>query len=270
MAEIKINFDLTFSRRFVMAIGTVAIMLCVVPELDSESVTLSTYYPAPSGVYTNMITTSDTFLARDGGSVNINTTATVALAKLNVAGGSIAGNYGLTPRYASWNAYGTGDGGAAIYNSNEGGYQALMLVGNNSGGGVRRVKVWDELTVNGNSIVTGNHSVSGNANVTGTATIAFSALLPGNGVNPETGFLRANGAIVSTQGPRCGGPLEYQYPTPGGGTIALCGGGYVTTASGYYTKYVVLPVDRGPNLLPPVNPTANYICCPCPQGGCTL
>lgn len=71
MAEIKIRFDLTFSRRFLTAVGAAAMMLCAVPELESESVTLSTYYPAPSGVYTNMITTGNTYLARDGGNASM-------------------------------------------------------------------------------------------------------------------------------------------------------------------------------------------------------
>ncbi|MDO8757111.1 MAG: hypothetical protein Q7J64_03790, partial [Elusimicrobiota bacterium] len=84
MAEIKLSFDLTFSRRFITSSATLAIMLCAVPELDSESVTLSTYYPAPSGVYTNMITTSDTYLARNGGNVGIGTVSPGA--KLDVSG----------------------------------------------------------------------------------------------------------------------------------------------------------------------------------------
>src|SRR4051812_12852564 len=75
MAEIRLKFDLSFSRRFLMAAGAAAMMLCAAPELDSESVTISTYYPAPSGVYTNMITTANTFLARDGGVVGVGTAA---------------------------------------------------------------------------------------------------------------------------------------------------------------------------------------------------
>jgi hypothetical protein len=69
MAEITINLNIVFNRRHFTGLGVVAIMLCAVPELNSESVTLSTYYPAPSGVYTNMLTTGDTYLARDAGSV---------------------------------------------------------------------------------------------------------------------------------------------------------------------------------------------------------
>ena len=40
-------------------------------------------------------------------------------------------------------------GGASIVNSNEPIYQALMIVGNNSAGGVRVVKLWDTLQVQG-------------------------------------------------------------------------------------------------------------------------
>jgi hypothetical protein len=35
-------------------------------ELSSETVTLSTYYPAPSGVYTQLITTGNGYFSRDG------------------------------------------------------------------------------------------------------------------------------------------------------------------------------------------------------------
>ncbi|MGD0710297.1 MAG: hypothetical protein ABR968_03875, partial [Bacteroidales bacterium] len=48
------------------------------------------------------------------GNVGIGTTSPGY--KLTVSGGAIGGNYGLLPNYAGWAAYGTGDGGAAIYN----------------------------------------------------------------------------------------------------------------------------------------------------------
>jgi hypothetical protein len=69
MAEIKLTLDLKFSRRFVAVLGAAAVIFCVVPGLDSESVTLSTYYPAPSGIYTQLITTGNTWLGRNGGLV---------------------------------------------------------------------------------------------------------------------------------------------------------------------------------------------------------
>ena len=49
--------------------------------------------------------------------------------------------------YGNWT--GGAAGGAAIVNSNEGQYQALMIVGNSSAGGVRVVKMWDNVQVQG-------------------------------------------------------------------------------------------------------------------------
>lgn len=51
-----------------------ALLLVALPiELGSETLTLITTYPAPMGVYYKMITTDDTYLARDGGKVGIGT-----------------------------------------------------------------------------------------------------------------------------------------------------------------------------------------------------
>ena len=72
---IRLNFDLSFvygPRTFRAPLAAI-LLLAAVGDLNSESVTLSTYYPAPSGVYTQMITTGATWLARDGGNVGIGT-----------------------------------------------------------------------------------------------------------------------------------------------------------------------------------------------------
>jgi hypothetical protein len=59
-------------------------------ELASESVSLTTYYPAPSGVYAQMITTQNTYLARDGGGVAIGGAVPPAAGtKLAVTGGNV-------------------------------------------------------------------------------------------------------------------------------------------------------------------------------------
>src|SRR5580700_334620 len=79
MAELNIRLDIRLTPKVFR--GALAIMLLsgLAQELASESVTLTTYYPAPSGVYTQMITTNNTYLARDyainGGKVGIGTTA---------------------------------------------------------------------------------------------------------------------------------------------------------------------------------------------------
>ncbi|HEX4048530.1 MAG TPA: hypothetical protein VH309_11875, partial [Elusimicrobiota bacterium] len=75
MAELTVRFDLQFGARTVRFLAAAAMILSAVTEVASESVTLTTYYPAPSGVYSTMITTGNTYLARDGGEVGIQTAA---------------------------------------------------------------------------------------------------------------------------------------------------------------------------------------------------
>jgi hypothetical protein len=232
-----------------------AMMLSAVGELASENMTLTTYYPAPSGVYAQLITTGNTYLARDTAAnsqkVGIGTTAPGALLTVvngdntannilqvfprnlsqgvalgynyireigsngnnpmlidaqgpgalvlqsvgtgNVTiGRGVNGAYGLIPSYAAWAAYGTGDGGAAIYND-AGAYRTLMLVGNNSAGGVRQVSVWDQLNVNGNAFVNGNVTAQGSGGNRGYVSI----------LNNNTGCMETD----VTQGPVCGGGL---------------------------------------------------------------
>ena len=65
MAEIVIRLDLRVGegvRKSGRLLLAGALLFSLAPELASESVTLTTYYPAPSGVYTTMITTNNTYL----------------------------------------------------------------------------------------------------------------------------------------------------------------------------------------------------------------
>ena len=75
MSDIVIRIDRDVMRRALRRARQLsmlaAAMILPVSELSSESVTLSTYYPAPSGVYTQMITMGKTILAQDGASVTI-------------------------------------------------------------------------------------------------------------------------------------------------------------------------------------------------------
>lgn len=93
---IRLNFDVSFvygPRTWRVPLAAV-MLFAAVGDLNSESVTLSTYYPAPSGVYTQMITTNNTYLARDGGSVGIGTTTPGQ--KLSVAGNAyVSGRVGV-------------------------------------------------------------------------------------------------------------------------------------------------------------------------------
>ncbi|NNN07003.1 MAG: hypothetical protein HKL90_13990 [Elusimicrobia bacterium] len=74
MSNLNVRFDVNFSARFIRAALTGAMLLASASELASESVSLTTYYPAPSGVYTQLIGTSNTYMARDAGYLAIGTT----------------------------------------------------------------------------------------------------------------------------------------------------------------------------------------------------
>jgi hypothetical protein len=111
MAEIKIKLDLTFSRRVITSLGMAAVVFCVVPALNSESVTLSTYYPAPSGVYTQLITTGNTWLGRDGGIVWVGKYA-AAGTRLTVSNGNVGISTGTAYAKLSFNDLNDGTNGA--------------------------------------------------------------------------------------------------------------------------------------------------------------
>ncbi len=82
--SIDIRLRLHFEPRTLRPVLAGLFVFLLAADLASESVTLTTYYPAPSGVYTQMITTNNTFLARDAGNVGIGTAAPVS--KLDVTG----------------------------------------------------------------------------------------------------------------------------------------------------------------------------------------
>ena len=61
-----------------------------------------------------------------------------------------------------WTGYPDGkEKDKAEISNDSGSYKTLMLVGNKSGGGVRKVGVWDHLDVNGNQNITGKLTVNG-------------------------------------------------------------------------------------------------------------
>mgnify|MGYP001568016414 CR=1 FL=1 len=94
MANLRLQLDLTMSPLFLKSVFVGALLALLAPELGSENVTLTTYYPAPSGVYAKMITTDNTFLARDGGAASkVGIGTALPLSKLSVNGGTALGAY---------------------------------------------------------------------------------------------------------------------------------------------------------------------------------
>ena len=65
MADLTLRLELSFGGKSLRLMMAAAMAALAATEVASESVTLTTYYPAPSGVYTQMITTQNTYLVRD-------------------------------------------------------------------------------------------------------------------------------------------------------------------------------------------------------------
>ena len=188
-----------------------------------------------------------TKLAVVGGNVGIGSLSPAY--ELTVAGGAIGGNWGLTPNYAAWASYGTGDGGAAIYNDN-GAYQSLMIVGNNSSGGERQVHVWDDLTVN-NQFVVGSPGHSPWAAV-------------------DVGSQQGGDVLSEKIDNDC---ETFNYTICPSGVWSVCPPGYyVTTVEGFYSHQSAAStaVPGGSCLNEPSGLVGVALCCPCPSSGCTL
>lgn len=171
--------------------------------------------------------------------------------------GSIATDNDITfyrwfPKYSTW--VGNGDGGAAIVNSAESQYQALMIVGNNSGGGSRKVHLWDDVTVdnylyanyiiatnngNGTNFRIGDDSWLGDINEANTCRL--SGVTDGNVGGIRFGL---KGAHVGTWSSDYG---RLYCSHDGGGVEIYCGAGwmdwkvnsgsgcYVTMNTGFYS-----------------------------------
>ena len=87
MPNLNVRFSVDFSARVVRLVLIGAMLLASASQLASESVSLTTYYPAPSGVYTQLIATSNSYMARDAGFLDVGTNvAPPGEIKLAVAG----------------------------------------------------------------------------------------------------------------------------------------------------------------------------------------
>lgn len=83
----EIIFKIKFNRHQAMALLALFFLAWHPAFLGSETLTLTTYYPAPYGGYVSLLTTQQTLLARDAGRVGIGTPNPVD--KLGIAGGGI-------------------------------------------------------------------------------------------------------------------------------------------------------------------------------------
>jgi len=96
--EKVVVLQVKLTRKRCLFFALTLILLCFHPHMaGSETLTLTTYYPAPYGGYVSLLTTQLTMLARDGGSVGIGTPGPNA--KLDVKGlGNTAATFSLGVR----------------------------------------------------------------------------------------------------------------------------------------------------------------------------
>ncbi|MBI3548705.1 MAG: hypothetical protein HY078_06580 [Elusimicrobia bacterium] len=86
-------------RKIGLAICALLVVATAVGLLNSETMTMTTYYPSPSGIYKRLVSTSDSVFARDSGNVGIG--AASPAAKLHVIGNSqVVGRLDVTGNLA--------------------------------------------------------------------------------------------------------------------------------------------------------------------------
>jgi hypothetical protein len=84
----KLNINLSLSRRGALLLLS-AFFVCWHPGfIGSETLTLTTYYPAPYGGYVSILTTGSTLLARDAGNVGVGVAVPAQKFQVNATGGN--------------------------------------------------------------------------------------------------------------------------------------------------------------------------------------
>jgi hypothetical protein len=121
---IDIRLRLHYEPRALRPLLAGLFVVLLASDLASENVTLTTYYPAPSGVYTQLITTGNTYAARDAGTLAVGTKTPNAAYKMDVAGNALLeSGYYLAFGNQSW--IDSDQGGAIELGANNGNANAL-------------------------------------------------------------------------------------------------------------------------------------------------
>jgi hypothetical protein len=94
-----------------------------------------------------------------GSAMDIFDNGTVSIAG-DINTGGITRSNKIILRNDTWENKHDGNDKSYIVSDNKN-YKKLMVVGNNSAGGAREVGIWDNLTVNGSTVVTGDLTVNG-------------------------------------------------------------------------------------------------------------
>lgn len=85
-----ITLEARLSQKRKLFIVAMALLVWRPGFLGSETITLTTYYPAPYGGYVSLLSTNNTFLARDAGNLVVGGSGAGAVDRLTVYGGGTA------------------------------------------------------------------------------------------------------------------------------------------------------------------------------------
>lgn len=212
--DIHIHMDLSVPARTLVFFMAAMLLVILTPELGSENVTLSTYYPAPSGVYTKMVTTGNTYLATSGAMVGIGTTNPGSLLDVN---GAVNVNGTVQLRGSS--------GGTGLYVNKSG----QVGIGTTAQGGSLDVEGAGGIILNAGSIGIGNTSPTGTNTVGAGVSNAVANAAPNVGLyvgggnnngylyidNSNTGCGLALASNCATNGGCCPDSNYYATYTPG-------------------------------------------------------
>jgi hypothetical protein len=208
----ELNIRVSFSRKSVL-LPLILFFICWHPGfIGSETLVLTTYYPAPYGGYVSILTTGQTLLARDTGNVGIRTGNTAPRRPLDVNGEIVTTTrmtlaQDMTNTSLTWHLDNSG-GRFRVFqqpNINTAGTERLTILNNNGNVGINTTNPAERLHVaNGNlrvedgniNIVRGNLTLTGNGTTTGFITGICYTRTFGTG----TSSCAANYRVMATYG----------------------------------------------------------------------
>ena len=248
MADLSLRLEVRLTRNTARWGMVAFLMAFFAPELGSENVVLTTYYPAPSGIYTKLITTENTHLARNGSTsviIGADTTAANGSTRLVVMNGRVG--------------IGTNDPQDLLHlasgNSLRWGSANSQLVSDQGG----------SVELGGNNSTAGNGSPYIDFHRTGGGVQDYNVRLINDGAGRVSYYSYSGRVGVYAGGSFIAGEagcndFSTNYPSGFGNSAVCAGGQYATLSDGFMSKKVIISEFQNANV--------TFRCCNCPPSGC--